>query len=74
MKYSILADGASLSDTLGDREVMGHVPHTSEKLLLQPAEVAGVDAGVRDHRILVASGHWMWPKEEAKGRMWGVTG
>lgn len=46
----------------------GTYHHAHEKLLLWPAEVAGVGPVVGVNGILVASGHWMWPKEETKGR------
>lgn len=48
--------------------------YADEKLLLQPAELAVVGPVVGVNGVLVASGHWIWPREEAKGRMWRVIG
>lgn len=42
----------------------GTYHYANEKLLVQPAEVAVVGPVVGVNGILVASGHWMWPKGE----------
>lgn len=64
-----MASGAFLSDSSGDQDYRACTYRLAdEKLLLQPAEVAVVGPVVGGGGILVASGHWMWPKEEAKGR------
>jgi len=70
-----LANRAFLSDSSGEGEIAGHFYRCADgKLLLQPAEVAVVGPPAGVDGILVASGHWMQPKEEAKGGMGRVTG
>lgn len=52
--------------------LQGAYCYTDEKLLLQPAELAVLAPVVGVNGILVSSGYWMWPKEDAKGRTWRV--